>query len=84
MDFDKINLKVDEVKVFETDHSDNSNPREGTIRIIWSADIGFGQYDISFYKDGRITGDSELMDNNENKQFIKKLMEVMIDKIDIR
>ena len=50
--------------------------------IKWDSDIGFGEYTI--YKpigSDEWYGDSEHMDNNEDKDFIKELMKLFIEKL---
>lgn len=67
-----INLKIDRILA-------NNN----AMRIEWTSDVGFGQYDINFGDDGKIIGRSETMDSNEDKEFLKKLLSLMVDKINI-
>ena len=50
--------------------------------IKWDSDIGFGEYTI--YKEvgsDEWHGASEHMDNNEDKDFIKELMKLFIEKL---
>ncbi len=55
------------------------------IRIEWNSNQGFGQYDITYNKlTSELTGDSECMDNNEDKEFLKKLFSLIIEKIQIK
>lgn len=55
----------------------------GGIRIEWTSDIGFGQYDIQI-RDGRLVADSECMDKDEDKAFLRKLLNIIADKAEIR
>lgn len=55
----------------------------GGIRIEWTSDIGFGQYDIQI-RDGRLVADSESMDKDEDKSFLRKLLSIIADKAEIR
>lgn len=50
--------------------------------IKWDSDIGFGEYTL--YKEvgsDEWHADSEYMDNNEDKDFIKELMKLFIEKL---
>ena len=72
-----IHLKIDNTIPF---YSDNF---AGLI-IEWSSDIGFGQYEI--YQAVGSTewyADSEYMDINEDKEFIRELMRLFIEQLDI-
>lgn len=53
------------------------------MRLEWSCNLGWGQYDLVFNEDGSIEGYSECMDNNDDKKFITTLLEKMIEKINI-
>ena len=66
----------------------------GGIRIYWDGDKGFGQYDLivrSYYDEEsppdnyklKITGDSEYMDTNEDKSFLKSLVESLVNHIEV-
>lgn len=72
-DVNSINLVIDDVIA-----------NEKMIRIRWSSDIRLGQYDIELCKDGSLIGHSESMDSNEDKEFIKKLISLLVDKIEIK
>lgn len=62
------------------------NDQHSGIIIYWDCPgTGFGEYTI-YKEDNSLnvwTGDSEYMDNNNNKSFLKKLMSAWIDQIDI-
>ncbi len=73
---DTINLKI--IRFHPFYNSDESN---GFI-IEWDSDIGFGQYTIYKTPDG-FAADSEHMDFNENKEFIKELMRLFIEDLKI-
>jgi hypothetical protein len=64
-----INLKIDKVII-----------KNDAIRLEWSSDIGYGQYDIHI-NDGAMIGLSETMDSDEDKDFLKKLFSLWADKI---
>jgi hypothetical protein len=54
----------------------------GGIRIEWTSDLGFGQYDIQT-REGKIIGHSEAMDNQDDKDFLRKLLELLADKTEV-
>ena len=73
----EINLEINHVGVFK-------NESEAGLWFDWSSEIGFGEYNI--YRDLKThewKGESEYMDSNEDKAFLKELMNKFIDKINI-
>jgi len=70
---DSIHLSIEEVIPF-------NNDRHSGIIFKWSSDIGFGEYTIYKNKDGWFA-DSENMDSNNDKSFIKELMKLWIKDI---
>ena len=74
---DSINLDIFDVNPFV-------NERGSGVVISWDSDIGFGEYTIYKRVDSdKWCGDSEHMDNNEDKDFIKELMKLFIEKLDV-
>lgn len=73
---DTINLEIIGIHPFY--HSDENN---GFV-IEWDSDIGFGQYIIYKTHDGFVA-DSEHMDSNEDKDFIKELMRLFIEDLKV-
>ena len=74
---DSINLEVYDVQPFV-------NERSSGFVIKWGSDIGFGEYTIYKFTDSdEWRGDSEHMDNNEDKDFIRELMRLFIDQLNI-
>ena len=53
----------------------------GAIRITWSGDIGFGQYDIVVGDDGKLRGYSECMEGTEDKYFSRELFRLLHESI---
>jgi hypothetical protein len=73
---DKVNkVQVDELVAF------NNEKTKGVV-IQWSGNNGWGEYTIYFDKD-EICADSECMDNNEDKRFLKALFEDLLNKVRI-
>lgn len=70
---DEINLEVRNIIT----HS------AGGIRIEWTSDLGFGQYDLQV-REGKIVADSESMDSGEDKDFLRKLLSLIADKSEVR
>ena len=73
----EINLEINDFYPFV-------NEQYTGIAIQWNSNIGFGEYTI--YKpvgSNEWFVDSEGMDDNENKDFIKKLMDLFIEKLNI-
>lgn len=79
MALDIQSLQIGEVRIFQ-----NERCPHGAIKILWSANIGFGEYVLLNNEDGSITGNSELMDSNEDKKFITRLMQLLVEKIVIK
>jgi hypothetical protein len=71
------NLSVDGVEVFR-DRTGNI----GTFRILWSGDIGYGEYTLRIEQE-RITADSETMDSGKDKAFLKRLLELLLEKVKV-
>lgn len=51
--------------------------------LSWNGDIGFGEYTIYQDRNGFFHADSECMDSNEDKDFIKELMRLFIEDLRI-
>jgi len=75
-DVNKIDLKVMNVEFYDD-----------SMEIYWDSSIGFGRYDIT-QDDLKYVGYSEHMDSNEDKDFLKLLLEKasewIIERIDIK
>jgi len=70
---DEINLEVRNIIT----HS------AGGIRIEWTSDLGFGQYDLQV-REGKIVASSEAMDSEEDKDFLRKLLSLIADKAEVK
>jgi len=80
------------VEVTDISISKNELCPNGNIRLFWSGDNGWGQYDLTVESnnDGlnpdyklKISGESEHMDTNTDKKFIKELLMSLVDSIEI-
>ena len=75
----KMKLKIEEVQSF-------SNEKQQGFKILWSRNIGFGEYTIykdRKDKDAEWIADSECMDNKDDKAFITELMRLFIDELKV-
>ena len=70
---DEINLEVRNIIT----HS------AGGIRIEWTSDLGYGQYDLQV-RGGKIVASSESMDSGEDKDFLRKLLSLIADKSEVK
>lgn len=50
--------------------------------IEWSGNIGFGEY-IVYQEDGKWKGYSECMDEGEDKEFLRYLLDKFVENIEI-
>ena len=74
---DTINLDAYEVEPFV-------NEAYTGFVIKWDSDIGFGEYIIyRSWDSDEWHADSEHMDKNEDKAFLKELLKLFIEKLDI-
>jgi hypothetical protein len=56
-------------------------PIKNGLCICWNSSIGFGEYNIWIEEGGKICGDSECMDNQDDKNFIRKLFELIANQM---
>lgn len=71
------NLQIDEVKSFE-------NSRGNGVAILWNANIGFGE--LTLYqrnKDSKWGAYTECMCNNEDKEFIRMVLNKWVDEMEV-
>lgn len=74
---EEIPITIDNTDVF-------SNQEYEGISIKWHSTIGFGQYTIYRERDtSKWYANSEYMDSNDNKKFLKALLEKFADDITI-
>lgn len=79
-DPESINLKIEGMKIFQW----KEDCYYGAIVIQWGSDVGFGEYTVRIKEDGSIEGDPETMDSNDDKRFLKKLLELLLEKVQIK
>jgi hypothetical protein len=81
-------------EVYNAEIYKNENCPNGCLRLFWDGDEGFGQYDLVIESHSEeqfpptdyeleITGDSEYVDDDNNKEFLKSLFYSLIEHIKI-
>lgn len=76
--------KVDEIHLEIMDVIPFANEVTTGFTIKWAADIGWGEYTIYRLNGTDVwAADSECMDSNEDKDFIKELMKLFIEQLQI-
>lgn len=68
-----IHLQIESLRAFQNDQFSG-------LVVEWSSDIGFGQYTLYNPKDSSVWyADSECMDSDEDRAFIKELFKLIAD-----
>ena len=76
--------KVDEIHLQIVDFVPFVNEKYIGFNIEWVSDIGFGEYTVyRTYDSEEWKAESEHMDSNEDKDFIKELMKLFIEKLTV-
>ena len=70
------NLSIDRIWIHEHEYCPN-----GVIGIEWSANIGWGRYELVLGDDGMLHAYTEHMDRGEDKEFTKMIMGKLVEKI---
>lgn len=92
--FDKNTLTIDNIFVNRFKTPEGQEVQD--LVFEWGCNLGFGQYTLYFnhkdvtVEDGledyvltKVTADSECMDKGEDKEFLKALMEKLIDMVEV-
>jgi hypothetical protein len=69
-------LSIDDIWIRVHEYCPN-----GVIGIEWSANIGFGRYELALGDDGKFHAYTECMDKGEDKEFTKMILNALVDKI---
>lgn len=89
-DVNNINLAIENIDFWSANEF-----CKGGMRIYWSSDIGFGQLDIikhagndgedfeSPYEELKLLSCTECMDSDDDKTFTRKIMSLLVDKLNI-
>lgn len=70
------NLTIDDIRIRQHEVCPN-----GVICIEWSANIGWGRYDLVLGDDGKLHAYTECMDRGEDKEFTKAILAALVEKI---
>lgn len=86
--FDKSTLEICEIWANRYNpHDYHPDYPDGEIQVMgidWACNIGFGRYELFFEEDGtKIVATSEHMDTNDNKDFLRALLEKVCDMAEI-
>lgn len=91
----KYDVNTINIQIVNIDFWSPHNMNKGGVRVYWSSDIGYGTLDIVKQKgnDGDDYGspkeelllisNTECMDSQDDKAFTRKLMELMVEKIQV-
>ncbi len=74
-------IAVDKIEVAK-----NERCPQGSIRLHWHGDIGWGQYDLVIKSDDynlKVIGYSECLDGGGNKDFLKKLLMSLAEQVEV-
>jgi len=55
--------------------------RLGGIGVDWSGPTGFGRFELYWEDDGTLHADTECMSSDENRKFIKTMMNLIAEKV---
>ena len=89
--FDKSTLEICEIWANRfkphgccpSEHPDSDKETQ-VLGIDWSCNLGFGRYELFFKENGtKIIATSEHMDTNDNKDFLRALLEKVCDMAEI-
>jgi len=82
----EANMKLDKksIQITDIEFWSKWKQNQGGMRISWACNLGFGELEI--YKDleGHFVTQTEHLASNENKQFIKAIMDALIDMLDVQ
>ena len=80
MDRFKEEIIINEVSINAFDNTEDRS----VMVISWAANIGWGQYTLIEQEDGSWIGDSEFMDDNDDKDFLKLLFDKFIEGVTVK
>ena len=89
--FDKSTLEICEVWAnrfkphdYNPSELSDSDKEIEVLGIDWDCNLGFGRYELFFKENGtKIIATSEHMDSNDNKDFLRALLEKICDMAEI-
>ena len=81
--FDKSTLEICEIWANRYKPHDSDKEIE-VLGIDWACNLGWGRYELFFKENGtKIIATSEHMDSNDNKDFLRALLEKICDMAEI-
>ena len=89
--FDKSTLEICEIQAnrykpnnYTPSELSDSDKEIEVLGIDWACNLGWGRYELFFKEDGtKIIATSEHMDSNDNKDFLRALLEKVCDMAEI-
>ena len=82
--FDKSTLEICEIWANRYKPHADSDKEIEVLGIDWACNLGWGRYELFFEEDGtKIIATSEHMDSNDNKDFLRALLEKICDMAEI-
>ena len=73
-----------EVEVFQNKGKDNGKDYDEYVMILsWTGNIGFGEYTLYTDREDVWHSDSEHMDSNEDKSFLKLLLDKFVEGLEV-
>ena len=89
--FDKSTLEICEIWAnrykphdYAPSEQSDSDKEIEVLGIDWACNLGWGRYELFFKEDGtKIIATSEHMDSNDNKDFLRALLEKICDMVEI-
>ena len=89
--FDKSTLEICEIWAnrykphdYTPSELSDSDKEIEVLGIDWACNLGWGRYELFFKEDGtKIVATSEHMDSNDNKDFLRALLEKICDMAEI-
>ena len=72
-------------EIFDINVSAIENNEETQVILLnWVGSIGFGEYTLYREKDSEVwKADSECMDNNEHKEFLKQILMKFVENVEV-
>lgn len=79
-------MKKEEIKINNVEVESFRNSDEIDVIILsWQGNIGWGEYTLYKEKDSdQWKGDSECMDSNEDKSFLKMLLDKFVENVNVK
>lgn len=76
--FDPNTVEINDVRIFKNEFIPN-----GGMTIDWVCNMGFGELSWFISKDGKLHAETECMASNGDKEFIKAVMNRLVDLMEV-